>query len=145
MYETLPYIAFWTGVYILNRIYKKRKKLNLSPKKIMQYLDSIEDLHETAERYKAIENIIIDLNTADRQHLKNITVDVPRLFEGAGTKYGFMCSGDRTTKQFIQIAEQERARLLQELFDKTKELERRHATAATLRRYGEDQSEAGET
>lgn len=121
---------------IIRRIRKKRR--NLSPKQIIQYLDSIDDLHETAEKYRTIENMIINLNTTDSRHLKNITLDVPTLYDGNGSKYGFLCNGGLSTRQFKKIAEQERAKLLEELFEKSEQLHKKHITAVTLRRWGED-------
>jgi hypothetical protein len=129
---------------IIRRIRKKRR--NLSPKQIMQYLDSIDDLHETAVKYRTIENMIINLNTTDSRHLKNITLDVPTLFDGAGEKYNFLCSGGTSTKQFKKIAEQERTKLLNELFEKSEQLHKHHITALTKKRWGEDpEEETGET
>lgn len=121
---------------IIRRIRKKRR--NLSPKQIIQYLDSIDDLHETAEKYRTIESMIINLNTTDSRHLKNITLDVPALYDGNGSKYGFLCNGGLSTRRFKKIAEQERAKLLEELFEKSEQLHKKHITAVTLRRWGED-------
>lgn len=135
--DTIFFILLYTGIALAYWRHRRKKRLNLSPKQIIQYLDSIDDLHETAQRYRTIENMIIDLNNTDSKHLKSITLDVPTLYEGNGSRYSFICSGDMTTQQFKHVAEQERQRLLQELFAKTQELEKRHSTAATLRRWGE--------
>lgn len=145
MEELLFYLAFWIAFALIAWKARKKKQLKLSHRQVLQYLDSIDDLYDTAQQYRIIENIIIDLTSTNKTHMKGVKLDVPQLFNGAGRSYNFICDGGVTTKQFLQIAEREREKLLQELYVKTKELERRHVTAATLRRYGDNQSEAEET
>jgi hypothetical protein len=68
------------------------------------------------------------------------------LFDGAGEKYNFLCSGGTSTKQFKKIAERERAKLLEDLFEKSEQLHKHHITALTKKRWGEDpEEETGET
>lgn len=138
MDEYIFFAVFWSCFAFLVWKHYKRKQKHLSPRQIIQYLDSIDDLYETAQKYRTIENMIIDLNNTDGRHLKNVTIDVPTLYDGKGRKYDFLCNGKNvSTKQLKVIAENEREQLLIDLFEKSEQLHKRHVTAVTLRRWGE--------
>lgn len=84
----IGFILFWVVLYKLTH----RKKLRLSPRRMIQFLDSIDDLHDTAQKYRQIENMIIELNnimminqqTALRLH--NMRVRNRQLREAEKTK-----------------------------------------------------------
>lgn len=130
------YIAF---IFLLWKS-SKHEHINSTPIDVIKYLENIDDLHTTAQKYRAIEDMLINLETATKSTLTNVTIDVPAIHEGAGVKYDFLCSGGETTQQLIAIAERERAALLQELYTKTNDLYKMQSTAASLDKYHSPES-----
>lgn len=125
-------VLFFVAYYRLTH----RRKLRLSPRRMIQYLDSIDDLYNTAQKYRQIENIIIELNNINHNHLKGITLEIPKFIGGGEEQYHFICSGGFKTRKFKKIIEQERLKLLEELVSKTRQLDKRKVTTSIAKRWG---------
>lgn len=129
----IGFVAFWVVLYKLTH----RKKLRLSPRRMIQYLDSIDDLHDTAQKYRQIENMIIEINNVNRKHLRGINIEIPNFLNSQTESYNFVCGGGFKTNKFKKILEQERIKLLDELVAKTRQLDKRKVTTSILKRWGD--------
>lgn len=138
--DCLYYIGFVLFLVLLYKL-SHPKKLRLSPRRMIQFLDSIDDLHDTAQKYRQIENMIIELNNVDRKHLRGINIQVPKYITSELESYNFVCSGGFKTRKFKKIMEQERIKLLDELVAKTRQLDKRKVTTSILKRWGDFRDE----
>lgn len=137
-------LIIFIGIVLFFIVYYKlthRKKLRLSPRRMIQFLDSIDDLYDTAQRYRQIENMIIELNNVDRKHLRGINIEIPKLINSQMETYNFVCSGGFKTNKFKKIMEQERLMLLDQLVAKTRQLDKRKVTTSILKRWGDFRDE----
>jgi len=120
------------GVLALIAIYRHTGKAHPDPEQeqapepqqalnVLDCLKAVDDLTDTANRYRQIDTVLTDLECINSEAVKNIVLNVPAL-TGNNTQYNFICGDDQSAERFREIAEAERLRLIDQLTEQAQRL-----------------------